>query len=162
MKKYELMYIIKPTLTEDEIKSRIAFIAETLTKNGATIDGVTDMGVRDLAYKIEKHQRGYYVVVYYTAPGAANQELERVIGITEDIIRFIVIKYEKKVELEAWENMVKKANGLPAVEKKLSFASRDDRKFKKDFKDNRYPKKEYKKPEGNEAAEAPAEDEKGE
>jgi small subunit ribosomal protein S6 len=122
------MFIVKPTLTEEEIKARVAFIKETLTKQGADIKAEDDMGMRDLAYPIEKNARGYYTVIYFNAAPNAIKELERVYGITEDIIRFNVVKYEKKVEETAWENMVKKALGQPIEEKKLNFGPRSDRK----------------------------------
>ena len=120
IRQYETMFIVKPTLTEEEIKGRIEFVKETLTKQGADIKAVTEMGMRDLAYDIEKNARGYYTVIYFTAPTSAIKELERVYGITEDIIRFIVVSYDKKVEQAAWEVMVKKALGQPVEEKKLS------------------------------------------
>ena len=128
IRKYETMFIVKPTLTEEEIKGRIEFVKETLTKQGADIKAVTEMGMRDLAYDIEKSARGYYTVLYFTAEPNAIKELERVYGITEDIIRFIVVKYEKQVETVAWDNMVKKALGQPVEEKKLSYGPRGDRK----------------------------------
>lgn len=143
IRKYETMFIVKPTLTEDEIKARIEFVKETLTKQGADIKAVEDMGMRDLAYEIEKHARGYYTVVYFTAEANAIKELERVYGITEDIIRFNVVKYEKKVEIAAWENMVKKALGQPVEEKKLSYGPRGDRKPR--FDRDRGERKPYQK-----------------
>jgi small subunit ribosomal protein S6 len=84
--------------------------------------------MRDLAYPIEKNARGYYTIIYFTSEADAIKELERVYGITEDIIRFNVIKYEKQVETAAWDNMVKKALGQPVEEKKLSYGPRGDRK----------------------------------
>lgn len=137
------MFIVKPTLTEDEIKARIEFVKDTLTKQGADIKAVEDMGMRDLAYDIEKQSRGYYTVIYFTAEAAAIKELERVYGITEDIIRFNVVKYEKKVEVAAWENMVKKALGQPVEEKKLSYGPRGDRKPR--FDRDRGERKPYQK-----------------
>ncbi len=137
------MFIVKPTLTEDEIKARIEFVKDTLTKQGADIKAVEDMGMRDLAYNIEKNARGYYTVIYFTAEAAAIKELERVYGITEDIIRFNVVKYEKQVEVAAWENMVKKALGQPVEEKKLSYGPRGDRKPR--FDRDRGERKPYQK-----------------
>jgi len=120
-RKYETMFIIKPTLTEDEIKARIEFVKETLTKQGAEINATSEWGVRDLAYPIEKNERGYYTVFYFSAEPTAINELERIYRINEDILRSIVIKYERQVELKAWDTMVKKANGEKVPEKRLSY-----------------------------------------
>lgn len=115
MKKYETMFVLKPTLTPDETKEKIEFVKNVITKEGGVIAGTTDMGARQLAYKIDKYDRGYYFVVYFEANGSLIPELERIYKVTEDVIRFIVIKYEKQVELKAWKKMVDKANGVVEV-----------------------------------------------
>jgi small subunit ribosomal protein S6 len=115
MKKYETMFVLKPTLTPDEVKEKIEFIKNVIAKEGGVIAGSTDMGTRNLAYKIEKFDRGYYYLVYFEAEGKAIPELERIYKVTEDVIRFIVIKYEKQVELKAWKRMVDKSNGIVAA-----------------------------------------------
>jgi small subunit ribosomal protein S6 len=118
MAKYETMYIVKPTLTQEEIATKVELIKETLTKKGAVIAATDEMGMRNLAYKINKHERGYYVVVYFEADGEAITELERIYGITEDIIRTIVIKYTKTVEIEAWKSMSSKIAKVAKPEEK--------------------------------------------
>jgi small subunit ribosomal protein S6 len=127
IRRYETMFVVKATLTEDECKAQVEAIKEVLIKQGADIKAEDNLGTRDLAYKIEKNARGYYALFYFTAEPSALAELERVYGISEDILRFVVIKYEKQVEVAAWENMVKKANGLPVAEKKLSYAPKRER-----------------------------------
>ena len=128
LKRYETMFILKPTLTEDEIKEKVELIKDTIQKQDAEVKGIEDMGMRTLAYKIQKFERGYYTVIYFEVKPSAIKELERVYGITEDIIRFNVIKYDRKIEIEMWENMVKKANGEKVEEKKLKFGLRADRR----------------------------------
>ena len=103
------MFIVKPTLTQEEIEAKVELIKSTLLKQEANIAVIDKIGIRNLAYKIDKFERGYYVVIYFEAKSSAIKELERIYRITEDIIRFIVIKYERKVEIEAWENMVNKS-----------------------------------------------------
>jgi small subunit ribosomal protein S6 len=102
------MFIIKPTLTEEETAARFEFIKETIEKNGGEIVKYADYGTRALAYEIKKQKRGHYFLVYYKAPPALNKELERVYGITEDIIRFMVVKYDSKKEVTYWTAMVEK------------------------------------------------------
>ena len=60
---------------------------------------------------MQKFDRGYYFVAYFKAEGKAVLELERVYNVTEDVIKFMTLKYEKKAEVKAWNQMVDKANG---------------------------------------------------
>lgn len=117
MKLYETMFILKPTLVEDEIKTRIDFFKEVITKNGGEIETCLDMGMRNLAYEIKKNKRGYYFVIYFKAEPNLILELERNYRINEEILRFIVIKYESKKEQNAWQSLVDKANNKPEPKK---------------------------------------------
>ncbi|EAI7253060.1 30S ribosomal protein S6 [Campylobacter lari] len=107
MRHYEVLFILKPTLTEEEVSAKLEFIKEVLTKNGAEIESVVPMGTRKLAYKIKKYERGTYFVIYFKAPTNLIAELERVLRITEEVIRFLIVKYENKKEIAAWEKLSK-------------------------------------------------------
>lgn len=109
MRHYETMFIIKPTLVEEEIKAKIDFFKEVITKNGGSIETCLDMGMRNLAYQIKKNHRGYYFVIYFKAEPSLIAELERLYGINEEVLRFIVIKYESKKEQAAWKTLVERA-----------------------------------------------------
>ena len=106
---YETMFIVKPTLTEEETQAQINTVKENIAKNGGEIVAVDDMGTRNLAYEIEKQKRGYYYVVYFTAPTDAIKELERNYKVNENIIRFIFVKYENKSEIKHFEAMTAEA-----------------------------------------------------
>ncbi len=95
MRKYEIMYIIRPDLPEDDRKALIEELENALTSNGADIRKVDEWGMRDLAYEIDKHRKGYYMVLYVTAPEAARAEFDRRIHLSEDVIRFLVVKDEQ-------------------------------------------------------------------
>lgn len=107
MKHYEILFIIKPTLTDDEVKAKADFVAEVISKNGGQIASQIDMGTRKLAYKIDKFERGVYKIFYFQAPTNLIEELVRNVRITEDIIRFLIVKYETKSEISAWEKLSK-------------------------------------------------------
>ncbi len=99
---YETMFIVKPTLTEEETKAQIEQVIANIEKNGGEIVATDDMGTRPLAYEIKKNKRGYYFVIYFKAPSESILELERTYRINEEILRFIFIKYENKKEIAAW------------------------------------------------------------
>ncbi|MFT7859979.1 MAG: 30S ribosomal protein S6 [Sulfurimonas sp.] len=115
MRKYENLVIVKPTLTAEEIQAGVSAIEEVITSNGGEIAATDAMGMRKLAYPIEKNERGYYHVIYYTAAPSAIAEIERRFRINEEILRFVTIKYEKVSETKAWDAMVEKAKNAPAA-----------------------------------------------
>ncbi len=111
MRYYETMFILKPTLTQEETSAKIEFFKNVLLNNGASIEATIDMGIRNLAYEIKKCKRGYYFVIYFKAPATLVAELERNYRINEEVIRFIVINYRTKTEQKNWGVLVDKANG---------------------------------------------------
>jgi len=111
MNLYETMFVLKPTLTPEETQAKIQMIKDVITSQGGEIAGVEDWGNKKLAYKVQKFDRGYYFVCYFKSAGKAILELERIYKVTEDVIKFMTLKYEKKVELKAWHAMVDKSNG---------------------------------------------------
>lgn len=107
---YETMFVLKPTLTPEETQGRIAFIKEVITSQGGEIVAVEDWASKKLAYKVEKFDRGYYYIIYFKAEGKSLLELERIYTITEDVMKFMTLKYEKQAEVKAFNGMVEKAN----------------------------------------------------
>ncbi|MEW5832357.1 MAG: 30S ribosomal protein S6 [Campylobacterota bacterium] len=123
MRHYENLVIVKPTLTEEEIKSTIAQVEDILTANGAEIIARDAMGMKKLAYPIEKNARGYFYVMYYKAAPSAISEIERRFRINEEILRFVTMKYDSKREVKAWNDMVEKTKKPAVAEKKEEAAS---------------------------------------
>lgn len=102
-RQYETLIVLKPTLTEEETVAKIGQIREIIEKNGAQIAATNSVGVRKLAYEVAKNQRGYYYIYYYTAPATAISEVERLLRINEEVIKFFTLKYETKKEIAFWE-----------------------------------------------------------
>ncbi len=120
MRHYELLVILKPTLTDEEKSSQVEFLKDLLGKNEALIEAIEDKGTRNLAYEIQKHKRGHYYVIYFKAPSSSIAEIERMIRFNEEIIKFMTVKYENKKEIAFWEtlsNNVKKSNQKTEVKK---------------------------------------------
>jgi len=112
MTSYELLFILKPTLTEEEIQSQIESVKSDLTTFGGEVLAVDEIGTRKLAYEIDKNPRGYYVVVYHKSPATSIAEIERKLRYNENVLRFLTIKYTKKKDLVNYEKMVAKAKGV--------------------------------------------------
>jgi len=115
---YETLFVVKPTLTEEEIAATITKVKDILAKEGAELVATDDMGMRKLAYPVEKHARGYYTVLFYKAEGTVIKELERNLKISEDVIKFLSVKYSKNKELAQFDKLVAAANknATPAPE----------------------------------------------
>jgi len=110
MRNYENLVIVKPTFTAEEIQSSIKAVEEIITSNGGEISATDAMGMRKLAYPIEKNERGYFHVIYYSIKPSAIAEIERRFRINEDLLRFVTIKYDTNREVKAWNDLVQKAN----------------------------------------------------
>jgi len=123
MRHYENLVIVKPTLTEEEIKNSIAAIEEVITSNGGEIVARDSMGMRKLAYPIDKNPRGYFHVVYYTIKPSAITEIERRFRINEELLRFVTIKYDSEREVKAWNEMVEKTKKPAKTEESTESAA---------------------------------------
>lgn len=94
MNKYEVMFIVKPA--EEEAVEAVAAKFENLIKNnGGNIDKIDRWGKRRLAFELKDFTEGYYYVFYFTAEPAVVSELDRVMKITDDILRHMVIKQDE-------------------------------------------------------------------
>ena len=94
LRKYETIFIVKPTLGEDSIKEVVDKF-KNFIETSATIDSFDEWGKRKLAYTIKDNTEGYYVLVNFESEPTFPQELERLYKISEDILKFIVIKKDK-------------------------------------------------------------------
>ena len=95
MKKYEIGFILNPTLDEAATRAIIDQVKGIHTSAGAEIVDELDLGIRELAYEIQKHKSGYYYFLVANTTTEANKEFERICGISkENIIRFMVINID--------------------------------------------------------------------
>jgi len=108
---YETLFVIKPTLTDEETNAQIERMETVLGNVDAQLQAVNRIGMRKLAYPVEKNERGYYVVMYYQAPGSAIAEIERNLRINEDILKFLTVRYTNKKEIAQFEKQVAAAKG---------------------------------------------------
>lgn len=95
MRKYEVMYIVKPTLDDDARATLIEKLHGILTDNGATIDDVNEWGLRELAYEIDDFKKGYYVVTQFTSEEIAVNEFNRLTRINQDVIRHLIVRQDE-------------------------------------------------------------------
>ena len=99
MRNYEIMFFVRPTLGEDEIKKVASNFQKTLETNDAKVTGVDAWGQKSLAYEIKvgsnTYKSGYYFVVNIEAgDDKAVKEFDRLALISQDVIRHIIINKE--------------------------------------------------------------------
>ena len=96
MKNYEIMFIVRPTLGEDEVKKVVKDFSEIITKNGGKVTKEENMGQRELAYEIKDFKSGYYFVFEIESKDdKAIKEFDRLALINNDIVRHLITKVEK-------------------------------------------------------------------
>ena len=92
--KYEVMYVLNPNLTEEETQAIVEKFKTLIEQNG-TVDEMEEWGKRKLAYEINYLTEGYYVLVKFTSGPELPAELDRILGITDGVIRSLVtLRYE--------------------------------------------------------------------
>jgi len=91
MNKYESIFIIDTSLGEEAIKSAVEKI-KTLIEENATLDSIDEWGVRKLAYEVKKRNEGYFALVNFSAVPEFPKELERIFRITDEVIKYIIVK----------------------------------------------------------------------
>ncbi|MFC0582435.1 30S ribosomal protein S6 [Micrococcoides hystricis] len=94
MRAYELMVLINPEIDERTVEGTLNKYLEVVRKDGGSIDNLDIWGRRTLAYEIQKKTEAIYVVVNFTASPAAAAELDRQLGLSEDIMRTKIIRPE--------------------------------------------------------------------
>lgn len=99
--KYEMMVALKPLLPDDVRKSVHKGIVDLVKDSGGSVDDTDVWGKRYLAYEIEKHNEGYYIVYQMTLPPVAVKELRRQMELKQEVLRYIIVKINKLEELGA-------------------------------------------------------------
>ncbi len=93
---YEVMYIIRPDLAEEETERVISSVESGATAAGISVKNTERMGKRRLAYKVRKFQDGIYVLLTVEGPGSALAELERRLRVAEPVIKYITVRVDEE------------------------------------------------------------------
>ena len=91
MSKYELMYILVNSASDEEKDAMIEKINTLITKNGGVVESVDKIGSKKLAYEINKKHDGYYVLVNFEAASSVPATITNTLRITENVLRYIVV-----------------------------------------------------------------------
>jgi small subunit ribosomal protein S6 len=92
---YELMFIVRPDMTEEDQDKLIANLEGQVGTAGGTVKSVERMGKRRLAYLVRRFQDGIYVLMVLEGDGAMVKEIERRLRVTEPVIKFITVRVDE-------------------------------------------------------------------
>ena len=97
MRHYEIMFIVNPNAEEEEIDKINTQVEGIVTSGGGTVDKVEKMGKRRLAYEVDRHREGYYVLFVITANGDIVKECERRLRVMDAVIKYITVRTDEEV-----------------------------------------------------------------
>ncbi len=91
---YENVFVARQDLTPAKVTELTQKYTDVIVKDGGKVTKTEDWGLRTLAYKIQKNRKGYYVLMNIDAPAAAVIEMERLMRLDENLLRYMTIKVD--------------------------------------------------------------------
>lgn len=104
---YEHVFLARQDLSQAQVDALATTATEIIETNGGKVTKTETWGLKNLAYKIKRNRKAHFVMLNIDAPAGVTAELERQIGINEDIIRFITVRVD---ELEAGPSVQMRKN----------------------------------------------------
>jgi len=98
MRTYEELFIIRPDATEEEIAPIVDQIKGVVTTAGGTVDKDERWGLRKLAYRVEKRNEGFYVLLQFTTTPQTVKEVERRLRVNDAVLKFITVRIDEKLK----------------------------------------------------------------
>ena len=114
---YEVMFIVRPDVVDEELDKLVAGFETTVTNGGGVIRNSEKLGRRKLAYTVRKFNDGNYILLTIEANGAVVAELERRLRVTEPVIKFITVRMDEEekrlAKVRAFRNAHQKRSAQP-------------------------------------------------
>ena len=100
MRTYEILFIVRPDIPEEEIDGLVEPLKGVITAAGGAVDKVDKWGKRRLAYRVRKQREGYYVLLQFSTEKAADtvKELERRLRVSDAIIKFLTVRIDEELK----------------------------------------------------------------
>jgi small subunit ribosomal protein S6 len=111
---YELMFIVRPDMTDEDLDKLISTLGTAVTSSGGTVSKIEKMGKRRLAYTVRRFHDGIYVLLTVEGGGAVMLEVERRLRVTEPVIKFLTVRIDEE------QKRLDKVKALRAARKKVS------------------------------------------
>jgi len=116
---YELMFIVRPDMTDEDLDKLIATLHSAVPASLGTVKSVEKMGKRRLAYTVRRFNDGIYVLMIVEGGGPVIHELERRLRVTEPVIKFLTVRVDEEQKrlgkIKALRDAKKKVSAQPAA-----------------------------------------------
>lgn len=101
MRKYEIIFVVRPDVTEDDIAKLIVQMEGVVAGAGGSVDKVEKMGRRRLAYRVARQREGFYILFLVSGSGDTVKEFERRLKVTDAVIKFLTVRVDEEMEQAA-------------------------------------------------------------
>jgi small subunit ribosomal protein S6 len=95
---YEHVFLARQDLSQQQVDELVERFKGVITSGGGTVGRVENWGVKSLTYRVKKNRKAYYTLMDIDTPPAALNEMERQMGLSEDVLRFVTVKVDKHEE----------------------------------------------------------------
>ena len=93
---YELMFIVRPDMTEEDQDKLISTLESVVTSSGGSVKSMERMGKRRLAYTVRRFHEGIYILLIVEGAGGLMHELERRLRVSEPVIKFLTVRVDEE------------------------------------------------------------------
>lgn len=98
MRIYEELFIVKPDASEEETDQLVEQVQQVITGGGGVIDKVDKWGVRKLAYRVQKYEEGFYVLVQFSSSPDIVKEIERRLRVADLVLKFLTVRIDENLK----------------------------------------------------------------
>ena|SRR5215469_15155524 len=98
MRKYEIIFIVRPDVTEEEVEKLVTQMEGVVAGSGGKLEKVDRMGRRRLAYHVGRHREGFYILFTLDGTGETVKEFERRLRVTDTVIKFLTVRTDEELK----------------------------------------------------------------
>ena len=91
---YESIFMVRPDVSSAQVEELTKTYTDLITAQGGKVTKVEQWGLRNLTYRIKKNRKAHYVFMNLDTPSAAVKEMERLMGISEDVLRTLTVRVD--------------------------------------------------------------------
>jgi small subunit ribosomal protein S6 len=95
---YEHVFLARQDLSQQQVDALVEHYKDVVASNGGSVGRVENWGLKSLTYRVKKNRKAYYTLMDLDCPPAALNEMERQMGLSEDVLRFLTVKVDKHEE----------------------------------------------------------------
>lgn len=98
MRRYETIFILRPDIGENQTRQSLKRVEDIVANGGGELIETDEWGIRELAYRIKRERRGYYIRLDYVAPGPVMNEVERNLKLMDESLRHLSVMVEEDAD----------------------------------------------------------------